>query len=461
MKRNISILIIEDNEVDVELCKRFIKKAGYTASFLRVETVEELNTALTNQTWDLVLADYQLPNLNAPTALKIFKSFNLNIPFILISGAIGEETAVDLIKAGAQDFVMKDNLERLSLVIKHEMQEARLREEALAITSTEGNYSFFRSNLQYLLETNNLKQAQLARDVGISKQTLSDWLRRDSLINIQQAVKIAKYFKITTDDLVTNDLRTIKILDSFGNFESLNKLRAPLYIVGPEGVVQFANQSFCDLLGFNQQDLSNRVIFEIIHPESCLHLDVLKNKSHENKVMSSEVDVRYVETGTGFKWIHHLVVRSFIDNKIFIFATPINNQKSEKLSFLSYSLEQIVTHGLSRLQSLQSFKKDIELVNKLDLKIQIRTDVNIFGCLLRSMLIQINQVEFENVKKLKVVLNLKDEKEHVFLSADIACAAKFKGPELTRTNKIADMINAKVFESYNDNSYSFTIAFIK
>lgn len=461
MKKFLSILIIEDNEVDVELCNRFIKKAGYTAVFLRVETVEELTTALTNQTWDLVLSDYYLPNLNAPTALKIFKSFNLNIPFILISGAIGEEMAVALIKAGAQDYVMKDNLKRLVSVIKHEMQEARQREEVLPPTPTDETYSFFRSNLQYLLETNNLKQAQLARDVGISKQTLSDWLRKDSLINIQQAVKIAKYFKISTDDLITYDLRNIKILATLKNFECLNKLRAPLYIVGPEGVVEFANQPFCDLLGSNQQDLNNRVIFEIIHPESCLQLDVLKNKSHENKVMSSEVDVRYVVTGMGFKWLHHLVVRSFMDNKTFIFSTPINNQKNEKLSFLNYSLEQIVTHGLGQLQSMQNLKKDIELINKLDLKIQIRTDVNIFGCLLRSMLVQINQIEFENVKKLKVVLNLKDEKELIFLSADISCVAKFKGPDLTRTNKIAGMINAKVFESYNEDSYSFTIALSK
>ena len=92
------ILIIEDSDNDAQLLLRDIKRLGYEVEYERVETPEEVRSALTNKTWDIVICDYSLPRLDAPTALSILKASNLDLPFIIVSGTIGEETAVSALE---------------------------------------------------------------------------------------------------------------------------------------------------------------------------------------------------------------------------------------------------------------------------------------------------------------------------------------------------------------------------
>lgn len=112
MGKRISILIIEDSESDMELIIRQFQKANYDITYERVETADQMRAALEKQPWDLVMADYTLPKFNAASALAILKKFCLDIPFVVVSGTIGEETAIEIMKAGAHDYIMKDNLSR-------------------------------------------------------------------------------------------------------------------------------------------------------------------------------------------------------------------------------------------------------------------------------------------------------------------------------------------------------------
>src|ERR1051326_1954179 len=124
MTRSLRVLLVEDNEVDGELLLRALRKAGYELVFERVDTPDAMKAALGRNLWDLVLADYRMPQFSAPEALALLKESGLDLPFIVVSGAIGETTAVAAMKAGAHDYLMKDNLARLVPAVERELREA-------------------------------------------------------------------------------------------------------------------------------------------------------------------------------------------------------------------------------------------------------------------------------------------------------------------------------------------------
>jgi len=123
------ILMIEDSKLDEELILRQIKRGGYSFAFKRVETKTAMQESLDSQEWDVVIADYSLPQFTAEGALKTLKENNLDLPFILVSGVVGEESAVKMMKAGADDFILKDKLERLCPAIEREIGEFHNRRE--------------------------------------------------------------------------------------------------------------------------------------------------------------------------------------------------------------------------------------------------------------------------------------------------------------------------------------------
>lgn len=127
MPRTLRVLLIEDSEFDAMLLTRILRKGGYEVEDERIETADELEQAL-KRPWDVVIADYNLPQFSAPDALEIIQKAGIDIPFIIVSGAIGETTAVSAMKAGASDYLMKDNLARLLPVIERELREAENRE---------------------------------------------------------------------------------------------------------------------------------------------------------------------------------------------------------------------------------------------------------------------------------------------------------------------------------------------
>ena len=126
-KIKIKILIVEDSEDDAELVILELKRGGFDPKWNRVQNAEEMKTALREHSWDIIISDYQMPEFNGLDALALTRNFDHDIPFILVSGKIGEEIAVKIMKEGAQDFVNKDNLARLVPVFDRELNEANMR----------------------------------------------------------------------------------------------------------------------------------------------------------------------------------------------------------------------------------------------------------------------------------------------------------------------------------------------
>ena len=114
-------LIVEDSEDDTLLLVRQLRQGGYDPVYERVEMPAELNAALERQTWDIVISDYSMPHFSGLDALVAVKAKCPDLPFILVSGTIGEETAVAAMRAGAQDYIMKNGLARLGPGPRHAM----------------------------------------------------------------------------------------------------------------------------------------------------------------------------------------------------------------------------------------------------------------------------------------------------------------------------------------------------
>ena len=129
MGKPLRVLILEDSEDDALLLLRELKQSGYDVDFERVDKAPEMQSALDQKTWDLILSDFSMPEFNAPKALELLKASGLDLPFIIISGTIGEETAVAALKAGASDFLVKGKFSRLAPAIERELREAESRRE--------------------------------------------------------------------------------------------------------------------------------------------------------------------------------------------------------------------------------------------------------------------------------------------------------------------------------------------
>jgi len=121
------VLMVEDSEDDALLLLRALKKSGYEPAARRVQTGEDMTFALMSQPWDIILCDYHLPGFSGIDAILLLKKMNLDIPLIVVSGAIGEETALDCIHRGASDYIMKGNLARLGLSVGREMEKKEMR----------------------------------------------------------------------------------------------------------------------------------------------------------------------------------------------------------------------------------------------------------------------------------------------------------------------------------------------
>ena len=144
----VRVLIVEDAEDDALLLERSLRQAGYDLTFKRVDTADSMAAALAEQNWDLVVSDYSMPNFSALAALKVLKKSGSDIPFIVLSGNIGEETAVESMRAGAHDYVMKGNTARLLPAINRELREAasrrqRRRAEETLLESEQRFHSIF------------------------------------------------------------------------------------------------------------------------------------------------------------------------------------------------------------------------------------------------------------------------------------------------------------------------------
>ena len=129
MKSKIRVLFAEDNENDAILELNLLEKEGYDVYHERVDNAHDMKNRLLSKEWDIVISDYAMPGFSGEEALQIHNSLGLEIPFILVSGSVGEDIAIRMLKSGANDYVMKDKLNLLIPSVNRELKEYANRRE--------------------------------------------------------------------------------------------------------------------------------------------------------------------------------------------------------------------------------------------------------------------------------------------------------------------------------------------
>lgn len=241
------ILLIEDSDDDADLLLREMRRAGYQVEFERAETADEMKSALSKQAWDIIICDYSLPKLNAPGALAILQSEGYDIPFIIVSGTIGEETAVEALIAGAHDFIIKDSLSRLIPAIQRELKDAETRrkqkEADEALRESNARFGSLFENTPVSIWEEDFSQVKIYLDDLISRDEpmeLESYIARHPLVLVE-CMSLVKIIDVNQASLKLFGARSKKelqkSLEVTFDLDSVNTFRRELIAIS-NGVTQ-------------------------------------------------------------------------------------------------------------------------------------------------------------------------------------------------------------------------------
>ena len=199
------LLLIEDSEDDALILLRELRRGGFSVDATRVETSEELERALDAGPWDVVIADYALPHFDGLSAFSQVQRRGLDVPFLIVSGSIGEDTAVAAMKAGVHDFLLKDRLARLAPAVTRELREARVRaerrkmQEQLMLSERLSSLGMLAASVAH--EINN-PMASLIMNLrfvvdGMPEQSVAE----DGMLALQEAIECSERIRDILQDI--------------------------------------------------------------------------------------------------------------------------------------------------------------------------------------------------------------------------------------------------------------------
>jgi len=354
MDKPLRVLMIEDVGSDAKLILMTLEKAGFRVVHVRVQDADGLKSAIENETWDVVIADYQLPGFNASAALSILRKSGRDIPFIVVSGFVGEETAVDLMKAGAHDYLMKDNLARLAPAVERELQDAEARRERRrmesALRESEIQYrtsldsmndfvhvldadfrlilinrAFLAWNRQLTLPTDvigrNLFEVypflpdrvreEYTRvfetgEIVVTEESTRvndmEFITDTRKIPIHEAGRVVRVLTVIRD--VTERRRTLEALrESEEQFRRVFE-DIPIGMALSDENSRFikANSAFCGMLGYTEPELARMSFRDITHPDHLSHDVNMVRKVRDGEMLFYKTDKRYIKKTGDIIW---------------------------------------------------------------------------------------------------------------------------------------------------------------
>jgi len=285
MSTPLRVLIVEDSKDDTLLLVQELRRGGYDPTFERVETPAAMSAALNQQTWNIVISDYAMPHFSAPAALALLKESGFDLPFIIMSGAIGEETAVEVMKAGAHDYVKKGNLARLTPAIKRELRDADVRR-------------------QHKRAEDALRRAHDELEIRVQERTTELAQANEALrAEIAERKRVAEALRESEEKYRT-------ILESIedGYFE-----------VDLAGNLTFFNDSLCRIIGYPRDEMMG------------MNRQYLDEKNAEKVLRSFNGVYATGEPSRGFGW--EIVRKDGTKRLVEASVSPIRNSEGEPIGF--------------------------------------------------------------------------------------------------------------------------------
>jgi len=305
-QQSLRILVIEDSDFDADLMIMRLKKEGFVFEFERVQTKEEYLSAL-NPDLDIILSDWSLPQFSGLLALKLLREKGYDIPFLIISGSIGEEAALEALRLGAFDYILKDRPDRLGQAIRNAMDQKALQiknrkaQEALAASEAElraifsamgdlvlvldqegyyrkiapTNISLLAHPPEELLQM-NLTDVFPEKQAREYKQIIKDCLQYDKTQSIGFSLMVKdtiKWFEATISPMsadrvvwITRDISERKLAEASIQLQSaaLNAAANAIQISNPDGEIVWVNPAFTQLMGYEFHEAVGRKPSEII-----------------------------------------------------------------------------------------------------------------------------------------------------------------------------------------------------
>jgi signal transduction histidine kinase len=285
------VLIVEDSDYDTQALLRELRRGGYELEYERVETRPGIEEALSRREWDLILCDYTLPKLSAEVALKTLHGTRLDLPFIVISGTIEEESAVEMLKAGAHDFIVKGRLARLLPAIERGLKDAETRRRQREAEAE-------RKDLVDRLEAIN---SQIERFTYLAFHDL-----RAPLVTIKGFIGAARQdLEAGRYDQVRKDIQRIagaadkmdRILAELLELARIGRVRRPMEDVPLGHLVQEALQRLYELLQAKGITVKVAPNLPVVHGDRVRLREVFENLIENAATYTSEHEPPLIEIG--------------------------------------------------------------------------------------------------------------------------------------------------------------------
>lgn len=310
---NLKVLLVEDNGADVFLILRNLEKSGFVVCHFQVDSAGDMKNALENEEWDVIISDFNIPGFGGIEALALLKSMKKDIPFILVSGTIGEEAAVSIMKDGANDYVMKNNLARLPEAIKRELEDFKIRSQKNKFKKQSEKLSkIIEFSKEIVLTFDKDERITYINKAGINAFQFEDVENESYYISELMSFSTYEEFSL----IILHEIKNIGYWDGELTFRSRNGSEIPM------------------LLSIVMQNEKNDNEFSIIA------IDITERKEHEKEIIelneSLELQIRQRTEE---------LLRSYIQ---------LENKNKEVSDSINYALriQQAILHKESDLLSV-------------------------------------------------------------------------------------------------------------
>jgi PAS domain S-box-containing protein len=350
------VLIVEDSEEDTLLIVRELKRGGFDPIHEQVETAEAMTAALEKHPWDIIISDYVMPHFSGLEALKLFKASGLDLPFIIVSGSIGEDVAVETMKSGAHDYLMKNNLTRLIPAIQQELHGAEVRRnlkhsekalqeaekryrqvlenatEIIYAVDVKGNFTYGnpaglkvtgyslgelrqlnytdlvhpehreRISQVYIKQFRERRPTTYIEFPFFSKAGEIIWFGQNTSLVIEDG-KVVGFHMIARD--ITERKRAEEALkESEEKYRLVVENGGDAILIAQDGMIKFINPKATEILGYSYDEFISRPFVEFIHPEDKMtvlkfHLERIKGERppeiYSFRVVDKDRNIRWME----------------------------------------------------------------------------------------------------------------------------------------------------------------------